>query len=362
MEIDIIELDQKIQQKLRTEEEKISKYRQTIDDINTLLRNPKLDTSIRNRLETTKSEYSRFVDDFDKNQTYNFYLNDTGLILQRYKELLKKPIKITFVSANKPEENEEKQRLISEFVKIAKNYTTIEIEEEDTEKKDACSKCQGKNLIISDNSLICVTCGVESGSSMKLVSYKDMSRTNVIQKYTYERRSHFRDCINQFQGKQNCKIPEVVFKELDEQFRKHSLLVGDETTPNDIRYSKIKKDHILLFLKELRYDKQYENVNYIYSQLTGVKCHDISHLEDQLLSDFDTLVNLYIKRFKYEQKIARKSFMNIHYVFFQLLNKNKFHCKKEEFNILKTIDRKTFHDDVFKTLFEELGWNHVPFF
>jgi hypothetical protein len=197
---------------------------------------------------------------------------------------------------------------------------------------------------------------------MKLISYKDMSRTNILQKYTYERRLHFRDCINQFQGKQNCKIPENVFTDLEEQFKKHNLLVGDSTTPKEIRYSKVKKDHILLFLKELRYDKQYENVNYIHSHLTGVKCHDISHLEDQLLSDFDTLVNLYIKRFKYEQKIARKSFMNIHYVFFQLLNKNKFYCKKEEFNILKTIDRKTFHDDVFKTLFEELGWNHVPFF
>ena len=52
----------------------------------------------------------------------------------------------------------------------------------------------------------------------------------------------------------------------------------------------------------------------------------------------------------------------ISYVFFQLLNKNKYPCKKEDFNILKTIDRKSFHDDVFKELFEELGWNHTPFF
>jgi len=362
MEVDIITVDESIQEKLRQEEDKIKKYKNSVHDIDELLEKSSIDVSLRKRLEKTKAEYLTAVEDLEKNQTYNFYLNDTAMILEKYKAMLKKPIKISFVSHTKPEENIEKQRLVDEFLNIAKKYTTISLEDNNNEKKDTCSNCKQKSLILYDNCILCASCGTESDVGMKLISYKDMSRTNILQKYTYERRLHFRDCINQFQGKQNCKIPDNVFKDLDEQFKKHNLLVGDEKTPKEVRYAKVKKDHILLFLKELRYDKQYENVNYIHSQLTGVRCHDISHLEDQLLSDFDTLVNLYIKRFKYEQKIARKSFMNIHYVFFQLLNKNKFHCKKEEFNILKTIDRKTFHDDVFKTLFEELGWNHVPFF
>ena len=37
-------------------------------------------------------------------------------------------------------------------------------------------------------------------------------------------------------------------------------------------------------------------------------------------------------------------------------------CKKEDFTILKTVDRKSFHDDVAKICFEELGWNHQPLF
>ena len=32
-------------------------------------------------------------------------------------------------------------------------------------------------------------------------------------------------------------------------------------------------------------------------------------------------------------------------------------AKKEDFNILKTIDRKSFHDDICVGLFAELGWN-----
>jgi hypothetical protein len=131
---------------------------------------------------------------------------------------------------------------------------------------------------------------------MNSLSYRDMSRTNVLQKYTYEKRSHFKDALNQYQGKQNCKIDRQVFDDLEREFERHRLLVGDKNTPNETRFANIKRQHIMLFLKELGYDKQYENSNYIYTEMTGVKCPDISHLEDQLMGDFDTLANLYTKK------------------------------------------------------------------
>lgn len=363
MEIDIISLDQKIQEELRMETEKIKEYKELLFGIDDLLTRQNLDDSTRIRLEMNKEEYKKLIETIETNNSYEFYLGESVPIIQRYKEILRKPVKISFVGASKPENTEEKRKLILDFLKIAKRYSKLEYEDTEEEKRnELCGSCGAKGLLLSENYLICPLCGSENDTINNPLSYKDISRTNILQKYTYERRSHFRDCINQFQGKQNCKIPPEVYENLDLQFNKHNLLVGDENTPKEVRYSKIKKEHILLFLKELRYDKQYENLNYIYSKLTGVKCHDISHLEEQLMRDFDTLINLYIKRFKYEKKITRKSFMNIQYVFFQLLNKNKYHCKKEEFNILKTIDLKNFHDEVFKELFEELGWNHVPFF
>ena len=57
------------------------------------------------------------------------------------------------------------------------------------------------------------------------------------------------------------------------------------------------------------------------------------------------------------KKIDRKSFINVQYVLFQLLRRHKYPCKREDFNILKTLDRKAFHDDIMKELFEELNWN-----
>ena len=80
------------------------------------------------------------------------------------------------------------------------------------------------------------------------------------------------------------------------------------------------------------------------------------------MDDFDILTNLYDKNFKNKPGFERKNFINTQYVLYQLLLKYKHVCKKEDFTILKTVDRKSFHDDITKTLFEELGWNMSPLF
>jgi hypothetical protein len=170
----------------------------------------------------------------------------------------------------------------------------------------------------------------------------------------YDRKIHFRDCINQYQGKQNSTINQKVYDDLEKQFELHHLLVGDKSTPKNIRFSNIKKEHISIFLKELEYTKHYENINLIHYNITGNKPDDIGYLEDKLLEDFDILTELYDKKFKH---IDRKNFINTQYVLYQLLLRHKHPCNKNDFSILKTIDRKTFHDDIMKDLFIDLGWN-----
>jgi hypothetical protein len=189
-------------------------------------------------------------------------------------------------------------------------------------------------------------------------SYTDIDRVNISSKYTYDRKVHFRDCINQYQGKQNSTIQQKIYDELEVQFRQHYLLHDEEST-KELKFRDITKNHILIFLKELGYSKHYENVHLIHYNFTNIKPDDISYLEEQLLDDFDVLTDLYDKRFKY---INRKNFINTQYVLFQLLCRHRHSCKKEEFIILKTIDRKFFHDEICKELFEELGWNHSPFY
>jgi hypothetical protein len=394
MDTDIISLDLQIQRMFQTEIKNVDVYREKVAEIKRILDQDgeTLDEPFCKKLQQTVNDYEQLITSISSEETFNFYIIESVPLLEEYKRLLRTPLKMTFVGSCKTNDLE-KDRLISQFMAVAKKYcgnlllslsslpnyssgfslasSSLAVSSASSSLacsqankiKIVCDNCKTKNVFLSEGIIfICIECGYEKEIFANTLSYKDMSRTNILQKYSYERRSHFRDCINQFQGKQNCKIDEDIYASLEDQFEKLHMLVGDKNSPKEIRYQNIEQDHVLLFLKELGYDKQYENAKYIYSVITGKKCPDISHIEEQLMIDFDLLVNLYIKKFKYEKKIDRKSFMNIQYVFFQLLSKNKYPCKKEDFNILKTIDRKAFHDDVFKLLFEELGWNHTPFF
>ena len=94
-------------------------------------------------------------------------------------------------------------------------------------------------------------------------SYNDIDRVNISSKYMYDRKVHFRDCIKQYQGKQNSTIPDKIYQELEEQFKLHHILLGDKNTHKKERFKNLTKNHILLFLKDLGYSNHYENVHLI---------------------------------------------------------------------------------------------------
>jgi len=190
----------------------------------------------------------------------------------------------------------------------------------------------------------------------------DYNRATVTGKFIYNRVLHFQDCIKQFQGKQNCKIPNSVYTDLENKFVAYRLVL-DSTNPL-VRYSKITKQHILMFLKELKYVKHYENVNVIYSTLTCKKVDDISCLEKQLVEDFKELVTLYVNLHSKDksEELGRKNFLNVQYLLYQLLKRHGYDCKIEDFSILKTTDRKQFHDKICSNLFQRLGWNFTRVF
>ena len=95
---------------------------------------------------------------------------------------------------------------------------------------------------------------------------------------------------------------------------------------------------------------------------SGKKPDNIGYLEDRMLDDFTQLTELYDKKFKNKPGFNRKNFINTQYVLYQFLLRYKHKCKKEDFTVLKTVDRKSFHDDVAKSCFGELGWNFTPTF
>ena len=72
-------------------------------------------------------------------------------------------------------------------------------------------------------------------------------------------------------------------------FSKNILPENYESLPKQLAFEIVNQRHILLFLKELGYNKYYEDVVYIYNKVTGKEIPEISHLENDLMLNFDTI-------------------------------------------------------------------------
>lgn len=351
----ILTLDSKIRQYFQEQRGKLPEYKKRLAELTQTLNSRKVNTRVITQLEKNIAELSEEIDRIENNIDLNYYTIETAEFIQKYNEILKTPLKMTFVGKPKTESGE-KRKIIAEYLKHAQKYYNFNIELKTKKLKIQCENCTNKDdFIIDENVYICQQCGAEQEVVQQTSSYKDVDRVNISTKYTYDRKVHFRDCINQYQGKQNCTIEQKVYDDLEDIFERHHLVVGKKGDKKEIRFSKITRKHVLMFLKELGYSKHYENVILIHYNITGKKPDDISYLEDRLLQDFDLLIETYDKHFK--NKVERVNFISTQYVLYQLLRKYKHPCKKEDFVILKTTERKVFHDTVCSNLFSLLGWN-----
>lgn len=362
-QLDILSIDANIKEEFKLEFRKLPQYTEKLQDLTRTSSIKTLSTRASKNLQKNIQELTKKIENLSSHTQLNFYINETAVLIERYKIILQTPVKLSFtgkVSSN----NEHKNAIIQDYLKIAVKYSDIKMLPPLQTTVVVCNNCPNRRLFeIIDNSIyICILCGAQQEILLHTSSYKDIDRINITAKYTYDRKIHFRDCINQYQGKQNSTIDPIVYEKLLEQFRKHHLLVGTSNTHKEERCKNITKEHIHLFLKELEYTKHYENVNLIHYQISGKKPDDISYLDDRLLDDFDLLTDLYDRKFKNKNGFERKNFINTQYVLYQFLLRYHHPCKKEDFTILKTVDRKSFHDDIAKTCFELLGWNHTPLF
>ncbi len=176
-----------------------------------------------------------------------------------------------------------------------------------------------------------------------------------INKYRYDRRSHFRECIAQFQAKQICNIPNKVFDDLRHQIKIHNLEDGDENSPPEIRYQRVNGEHIQMFLKELNYTRYYEDINYICHKITNKPSNDISHIEAILIEDFNTLVEKYDEKYKNPSNDKRKNLLYVPCILYQLLLRHGYECKLPYF--IKEINEEYIHEDILAELFKDLNWD-----
>ena len=82
---------------------------------------------------------------------------------------------------------------------------------------------------------------------------------------------HFRDCILQFQGRQNVTIDKSVYDRLESEFDKHHLLIGDKNTPNSLLYDV--KINILSTNEKKFSKKTLETINSVHN-ISRASCNN----------------------------------------------------------------------------------------
>ena len=202
-----------------------------------------------------------------------------------------------------------------------------------------------------------VNIDVDDSKEWTGIVYNDNNRINFNVKYKYEKKCHFRDTLNQFQGLQNKVIPNKVVEDLKDTIEKHGLSNEHESDLQK-RYARVDIEHIRLFLTETGHNKYYEDLQLIYSKITSKKCPDISRFEKQLYDDFDELVEAFLSL----PDTNRKNFLNVHYVLRQLLKRRGYKVSENGLSHLKTPSRMREHDDIYQKCCEKLQWNFTPLY
>lgn len=376
-DIDILSLDNKIKLHFESEVQKYKRYNERLRCIENLLKIENLRPKIFLDLLMDKKYLEKKLVNLSNLDLYSIETSD---IIHRYLTIINTPLNIEVaLTSQKPTEINnlvlKRRETVQEFIKVAKSYLTEPLLKSlqlmgNFGKEDllnsipvVCACGNDKDFYKDDDIYICQLCNAETVKLLNSSSVNDGGRINVCNKYTYDRKVHFKDCINQYQGKQNTNINPRIYDELEEQLVNHQIIEPankKDKFGNPISQSKrfkiVTRAHILFFLKELGYTKHYEDTILIHYTLTGKRPDNIEHLEEKLMADFDKLTEQYDLLFK---DIERKNFINTQYVLFQLLRKHGYNCNKDDFAVLKTTERKACHDDICKTLFDALGWKYM---
>uniref|UniRef100_A0A6C0KSD4 Late transcription factor VLTF3-like protein n=1 Tax=viral metagenome TaxID=1070528 RepID=A0A6C0KSD4_9ZZZZ len=211
-----------------------------------------------------------------------------------------------------------------------------------------CTHCKLEMVCIQQDSVtVCPGCGyqesllVEQNRPLLRQPNKEASH------FSYKRINHFREWCSQVQGKESTDIPEEIFEQILQEIKKEKI-----QDTRKITYNKMRE-----ILKRLRINKYYEHINYIINRINGVPTPHFSlELEDKLCSMFKEIQGPFLK---YCPK-DRKNFLSYSYVLyklFQILGKHEY---LRFFQLLKSREKLSIQDQIFKKICEDLNWPFYP--
>ena len=217
---------------------------------------------------------------------------------------------------------------------------------------NSCKKCKEDNFEIDSKNgvIICTNCGSceqHYDYSANGMNYSDSTHIETVsQPFSYQRKNHFREWLNQLQGKEVTVIPDTVINLVLLEIKKERI-----TNSDDITSERIKK-----YLKKLKLNKYYEHIPNLISKITNKSPLTITKdFEEVLLELFDKIQ----EPFKKHCPKDRKNFLSYSYTlhkFCQLLGKDEYLIY---FPLLKSREKLFEQEKIWRGICDDLKWKFV---
>jgi len=273
-----------------------------------------------------------------------------------------------------PDTQKKRHQVIFDFLEIARKYLQIDLIR-DLKEGNICESCGHKLEDIEDDEeagvIVCPNCRLEKIAVVRCRFYKDNTRTNNSGN-NYEDRANFEKGLMRFQGKQPDKPPIDLYETLESYLQEKELLKID--TAGNGTYTIVSSEYIrtnvlldeegekpgtsrtLMFkaLKDTGNSHYYDHINLILHEMWCWKLPDITHLEDQIMDDYDKSQRVYEALPK-----DRKSSLNSQFRLFKHLRRLGYPCKSRNFRIPTTHDILEFHENMWAKICEVLDWENL---
>lgn len=291
-----------------------------------------VETNLKNRilLKHKRDNLQKELSDIENNmQIKKYFLKNSSELLKYFSD-----------------SHESKATVFEEYMKAnkQKNYNgkifmnTVSSE---------CKICkQEKTLNPALSIMVCNLCGSidEVIINCDKPNFKDVP--NDKSQYTYDRRHHFKELINQIQGKESTEIPQEVIKQIKKEIKKYKIPVNS-----------VNKTIMRKILKKNNLVKYYEHIANILTTINPDAV--IRFTEDQekkLFYMFDCIQEPFI-RFCPEE---RKNLINYNYIFYKFCQILKLdNSYKDYFTLLKSRPKLAQHEKIWKQIIQKIQENPV---
>lgn len=206
-----------------------------------------------------------------------------------------------------------------------------------------CTECDVEmTLIQSEGMYVCQECGESNYIIIEseIPSHKDA--INEKPKYPYKKINHLIEKLNQFQSKETNNIPDYVFEAVEEEIRKRRIDTSEVTI-----------DFVRRVLKKYRYNKYYENKQYIFSKVTNTPPPILTRdQEEEIKKRFRMLEEPFMRH----RPKDRNNFLNYSFVLHKIFKIMGMDNHAKYFTLLKSKDKLKQQDKIWEKICNDLGW------